>query len=225
MSMSHNRGTRFAVRQASQQNLTDSSEQTSMITPEARLVNVSSQLKEKTNKTMLCRSAENSLTKHSKQKIPPNKIKPGSISTNSSVVPSSGTANDSSLSKTNTTAPTSKNTSTTDSSTSSSSIRINPVAQVLSTTDSVGLKDSSNKDQSRSNLVNVNKLMLDFKTKIKEKDDLIKELKNQVKILENKLIDLQESSMSKFFFSKLFKSKVYIYIYICHRCSNRTTYY
>lgn len=194
MSLPHPHSTRFAVRQASQQNLSDLSQQSSTISSEALSVTISSESKEKMNKTMSSRQTAASVTKHFKEKIISNKVKHKpvtSAATDPSIKLPVTTTNNSSFSKTNATilAP-EINTII-----SPPPLSKNPVVQVLSKTDSVGLKNTANVAP-KSSLVNVNQLMLDFQAKLKAKEDIIKELKVKLKAAENKIIDIQESSMS-----------------------------
>ena len=203
MSISHTHSTRFAIRQASQQNLTGLSQQSSSISSETSIT-VSPQSKNKMNNTIPSRQTKTLFKKHFRQKIASNtqKLKPKtSTSAGSSVTFSPTATNDVSLPKTDGVILTSE--TETNTITSSSSLDDNPVVHFLSATDSVGLRNISNVAP-RASSINVNQLMLDFQAKLQAKEDIIKDLKKQLKESEKKIIDIQELSMSRSFFNHIF---------------------
>ena len=211
MSISHTHGTIFAIRQASQQNLTGLSQQSPSISSETSII-VSTQSKNRMNNTVPSRQTKTLVRKHSKQKIASNtqKLKPKtSTSADSSVTFSPTATNDISLPKTDGVILTSE--TETNTITSSSSLDNNPVVHFLSATDSVGLRNISNVAP-RASSINVNQLMLDFQAKLQAKEGIIKDLKKQLKESEKKIIIIQKLSMSRsFFYSYFFKISSFIH--------------
>ncbi|CAF3738970.1 unnamed protein product [Rotaria socialis] len=196
MSTSHNHGTRFAVRQASQQNLFDLPQQSPSTSFETSSVIVSSPSKSKTvmNTTVSSRQPKICANNLSKKKFISNKFKSTvitSISIDEPLQLSLVTTDHASSPGTNT----ATSMSATSTPTSLTSFRNNPVVQVLSMTDDVGLKDVSN-SATRASSINVNQLVLDFQIKLKAKDEVIKDLKKKLIDRNQKIADIEQSTMT-----------------------------
>ncbi|CAF2840361.1 unnamed protein product [Rotaria sp. Silwood2] len=195
MSTTHTHGTRFAVRQASKQNLPDSSQLPPSVASETpSTFSSSSRLNVEKKKTVPSRKIASTVRKVSKPQDKLEKCRStidASELSDSSITAFSTTIDDISLSKTNTSILSSNNNVTARSLSSDN----NSVIQNLSTTEDVGLKISSSSEPNTST-ININRIVLDFQAKLKAKDAIIKNLKNKIEECNKIIANLHESSMT-----------------------------